>query len=230
LSEVLVPLPDRKRSVSSYQRHKLVGDSFHANRGGDTSDGHGHDDSRRTSSSRDIARRAGCGACRQTIIDDHDRLVLESDGGNTLSIPTNSLLEGGALFGDYALKLRVRHAEPLRRGGLDVQHSVLAYRSHRQFGLQRNADFANDQHIQATPQNSSDFVGHGYATSWKADDHDVLIAQHFGQSRPQLTSRVSSVNERFHLSRPLPIAGGVIETVATSFMVQQSSPLRSISL
>jgi hypothetical protein len=45
-----------------------------------------------------------------------------------------------------------------------------------------------------------------------------------------LTSRVSSVNERFHLSRPLPIAGGVIETVATSFMVQQSSPLRSISL
>lgn len=178
-----------------------------------------------------MARRVGCGAGRQTIIDDHDGLVLESDDGNTLSIETNSLLECCALFGDYALKLRVRHAEPLRRGGLDVHQSVLAYRSHRQFGLPRNADFPNDQHIQATQQNSSDFVGHGHATSWKADDNHVLIAQHFGESRPQATSRVSSVNERFHLSRPLLIAGGVIATVATSFMVpQQSSPIRSISL
>ena len=133
--------------------------------------------------------------------------MFESEGGNTLSIETSPLLEGGALLGHGARELLVGHGKAPGGAGLDDEHAVLADRPHRQLRLYRNADLANDDHVQGPPQHSCDLEGDGYPSSWETEHDRVALTEHFGESGTQATSRVASILERLHVSGLLRAGG-----------------------
>ena len=163
----LVPETDGVERFRRRDADDLVGDSAQPLAGFTRADRHGHDDARRRLLAKRQNRRLHRRSGRQAVVDEDDGAIAD-DG----SLPT-AAIQHVATF--QLEPLAHRHLLDQRMGNAEVANQILAEhfdatcgdRAHRELGMTRHAEFADEEDVQRRLQPRRHFARHRNTASWE---------------------------------------------------------------
>jgi uncharacterized protein (DUF1697 family) len=189
-----------------FDRHNLIGNMQQLAHGGRRADRCRDHDPLGTELPCHCARGAHAGAGCDAVVDDHRRFAVQVFARSHGSNMSGARIDRGAFpCFDPSERFRgnVTHAAHVF---VENAYAVFSDGSHREFGLTRYAEFANDDHVERCVERVRHFRGHRNTAARKAE-HDDVVAGEVRELRSKLPAGVRAVCER-HPSYVAPNTSG----------------------
>ena len=156
---------------------------------------HGDDEPPRTAAAHRLGRRPHRRPGGETVVDEHDHAVAQVGRRAVAAVRTLAALELDPLPLRHLLDHVV--AEAQLPDELLVEHARSAARDcpHRQLGLPRMAELADEEDVERCSERPRDLARHGHTAARQAEDDDVRAAGVSGQPLGEQPTRLGPVTE-----------------------------------
>ena len=173
--EISIPTSDGAERIRLRQAHDVVGDRPQSLDDVGGCHGRGHDDPLRSVCSGDLYGSTHRCAGRDSVVDDDGAASHKVCGGvaslgSDPSERSSSRRSRCSTSANCASSTRVDR----RTSSLTIDDAVLTDRSHGEFGLPRNAELADHDHVQWSTDRRGDFGGHRNPTARQTQHHRTV--------------------------------------------------------
>jgi hypothetical protein len=132
------------------------------------------------------------GACRQTVIDQDDRLVPDIGEGTVASVLSFAPLQFRLFCDSHSLNVRIAHAGDADEIAVEHANTAGGNRANGKLFLPRQSELSYDEHVKRDPERRSDLKADRYAATRQRQNDDVgavcIGAELVGKSAARVAS------------------------------------------